>query len=53
MVDVVNLFLSIFSGISQMFSGMSVGGYSFGAMIFGGFVLGLVIVTVLSVLKRR
>lgn len=52
MVDVINMFLTIFSALSQLFSGLTVGGYGFGSMIFGGFIIGVVIVWVLGVLRR-
>lgn len=53
MVDIINIFLTIFSSLSQLFSGLTVGGYTYGSMIFGGFAIGLVLVWVLRVLRRR
>lgn len=52
MVDVINLFLQIFSGVSQAFTSIEVGGYSFGSLLFGGFVVGLVLVWVIGVIRR-
>lgn len=52
MVDLINLFLSVFAGIVSAFTSLEIGGYSFGSMLFGGFVLGVVLVWILSVIRR-
>lgn len=52
MLDVINLFLSVFSGVVSGFTSIQIGGYSFGSMLFGGFVIGVVLVWVLSVIRR-
>lgn len=52
MVDVINLFLAVFSGVSQAFTSLEIGGYSVGSMLYGGFVIGLAIFFVLSVIRR-
>lgn len=52
MVDVLNLFLAVFSGIVDSFVSLTIGGYSFGSLIFGGFVIGVVLTYVISVLRR-
>lgn len=53
MIDIINIFLTIFSAVSQLFSGLAVGGYTYGSMIFGGFAIGVVLIWVLRVIKRR
>ena len=52
MVDVINLFLAVFSGIVDSFVSINLGGFTVGSLIFGGFVVGVVLVFVLRVFRR-
>lgn len=53
MLDYMNLFLQLFSGISQGITSIDFGGYNLGSVLFGGFVLGIVFSFILRVLRRR
>lgn len=52
MVDVINMFLLIFSGIVQTFTSIELGSYKIGSLLFGGFVVGVAITYVIRVIKR-
>lgn len=52
MVDIINLFLAVFSGISQAFTSLEIGGFSVGSLLFGGFVIGVVVCWILSAIRR-
>lgn len=53
MVDIINLFLSIFSGIIDFFVNLSIGGYKVLSFIFAGFVLSVIFVYITGVIRRR
>lgn len=52
MVDVINMFLSIFSGVVGGFVDLSVGGFRLLDIVYGGFIIGLAISLVARVIGR-
>lgn len=52
MLDVINLFLSCFSGVVSGFTSLVLGDYSIGSLLFGGFVVGVVVTWILAVIRR-
>lgn len=52
MVDIINVFLTAFSGVVSGIVDLEFGGYKIGAVLFGAFVLGVVFSFVVKVLRR-